>query len=721
MNPTRHPPPLRIYHDPPPAVAQPSAAHGPAQPKRLQPSPMPLQSIQNITANRNLALDPPMKDFHRRSPVKSHHTPDATASGPDKFDFVPISAPHPAHVPATGSPMKKPQFFSYTEVASQAARQPLFTMFSSVPDGGLPAPRRQSLSEPFTEVIAPPYVPQSSVKRSPAESVTGKDRSKKQKRDGKFTTHLPAPHEMPPVEDDGTKPPFSYAILIGMAILRAPNRRLTLAQIYKWISDNFLFYQSNDSGWQNSIRHNLSLNKAFIKQERPKNDPGKGNYWTIEPGMEAQFLKEKPINRPPIMSTMPLTQPVTRPPRLHLQPPEPQRVDFQPSAPIANTTMAPPARVPQSNPQDLSSDATIPASDLALQDDTEDEALLTTHTDLNAPRSSPLQPLRSSPPVPPPMFRRDATPPTPSRPATAAANGPRPRKRKHSIVNDSGYFSSLESSAMRPQQSGNPLPSDLDVDVPRIKAGSAEEEIARIRSSSHDISPIRCSSLRETIHLVGSSPLRNEFMALVPPPLTPAIKFKKPLRPPPSLSPNTNLRNHRKKIQQMVNSPIKHLGLGDDVLPWSPAFNIQDEVLAHEALGTTPFFDIFSDHFGPALSTPTLGSPEKRSAKRDRLGTNVLTDITAVSGNVRLNTPLSRLSKSKVMKYYESPCKRSNNYAENPNEDLFSFNLFSEDALGEVDGIDLLQGFEKIGKPAKEEASPKQVIKTGRKGSTQLK
>ncbi|EMR11024.1 hypothetical protein PNEG_00623 [Pneumocystis murina B123] len=102
---------------------------------------------------------------------------------------------------------------------------------------------------------------------------------------------IPEPHEMPLIEDDGQKPPYSYATLIGMAILRAPQRKLTLSAIYHWISHTFEYYCNNDSGWQNSIRHNLSLNKAFVKQERPKDEPGKGNYWTIEPGYEFQFMK----------------------------------------------------------------------------------------------------------------------------------------------------------------------------------------------------------------------------------------------------------------------------------------------------------------------------------------------------------------------------------------------------------------------------------------------
>ncbi|KAK9451781.1 fork head domain-containing protein [Limtongia smithiae] len=104
-------------------------------------------------------------------------------------------------------------------------------------------------------------------------------------------TEIPAPHLMPPIYDDGDKPPFSYATLIGMAILRAPNRRLTLSQIYKWINDTFAYYRNSDAGWQNSIRHNLSLNKAFSKQERPKDDPGKGNYWIVEPGCQYLFMK----------------------------------------------------------------------------------------------------------------------------------------------------------------------------------------------------------------------------------------------------------------------------------------------------------------------------------------------------------------------------------------------------------------------------------------------
>ncbi len=85
----------------------------------------------------------------------------------------------------------------------------------------------------------------------------------------------------PPIEDDGQKPNHSYATLIAMAIIRSPLRRLTLSQIYKWISDSFAYYRGDHTGWQNGIRHNLSLNKSFVKQERPRTIRARGAYWAI--------------------------------------------------------------------------------------------------------------------------------------------------------------------------------------------------------------------------------------------------------------------------------------------------------------------------------------------------------------------------------------------------------------------------------------------------------
>ncbi|NXJ88373.1 FOXJ1 protein, partial [Corythaixoides concolor] len=79
------------------------------------------------------------------------------------------------------------------------------------------------------------------------------------------------------------KPPYSYATLICMAMEASDKPKITLSAIYKWITDNFCYFRNADPTWQNSIRHNLSLNKCFIKVPREKGEPGKGGFWKLDP------------------------------------------------------------------------------------------------------------------------------------------------------------------------------------------------------------------------------------------------------------------------------------------------------------------------------------------------------------------------------------------------------------------------------------------------------
>jgi len=92
------------------------------------------------------------------------------------------------------------------------------------------------------------------------------------------------------------KPRMSYAQLIAEALVNAPDGMLTLSEIYSAISARHPFYKMEARNWQNSIRHNLTLNKSFTKVPRMSSSEGRGSYWKLEPGAESIIFKRTARN-----------------------------------------------------------------------------------------------------------------------------------------------------------------------------------------------------------------------------------------------------------------------------------------------------------------------------------------------------------------------------------------------------------------------------------------
>ncbi|KAF2095078.1 hypothetical protein NA57DRAFT_59829 [Rhizodiscina lignyota] len=674
-----------------------------------------------------IALNSSYPESSGLSPIKTSRrssSPPSRALTEGSLNSVVIPPPQ-QHIFATDSPQKNPM------APRSAANMPklnqpkiMFSTFHATPPVDQENMRPSSAhghNRPLPQFSDPPVQDyKTGSKRPMIDAAPLRDRSSKKAK----TVHqpeepsdepIPDPSQMPLVLDDGKKPPYSYAMLIGMAILRASNRRLTLAQIYKWISDTFKFYNPSEAGWQNSIRHNLSLNKAFVKQERPKDDPGKGNYWAIEQGYERQFFKDKPSRRN-TASEGSFVQ-------IHSDALRPSTAPSFSNIPSSSMKNIDSSRFPEEI--ELSSDATIPASDPAIHDGIDGDRGMPPPSSRNIRSSPPPGEINSSPPPMPPAAERDGTPPpAPRFPSTSRSGG---RKRKFAGLGDSGYYSSIESSLPRggANARGTFLPSELDVERPNMKRGRAEEEIARIRSSSFD-SPTKTRPVFKQPsqgQLQSSSPFRP-FEAPSRTPLTPPVVFKRPAKPPQTVSPNTNLRNHRKRIAELVGSPDKSLGVMEASI-WSPAPAWTSVTNVNEnALGGMEDVDLrnalkYYEDAENELSAAARGSPEKRPAKRPCLGranttANILQDITGSStANARLAPAFTSPKLNPVFLKsplrFESPLKGLSTApplgpsplrpgaSEFPDE-FFGVNLHSDDS--DEAGFDILQGFQKIGAAA---------------------
>ncbi|KAF9902256.1 Forkhead box protein J2 [Linnemannia zychae] len=152
---------------------------------------------------------------------------------------------------------------------------------SNTPSNSHPQPPSAGSSTPSS--MSGPVSMKSSTERAG-------DRATKPAKKRNSTSTKKAPEVPPGLEHFHSKypkPTFSYSSLITTAITESAQKQMTLNEIYEWVMERYPWYRTAINGWKNSIRHNLSLNKAFMRVPRPPSEPGKGSYWKLDPNHQA--------------------------------------------------------------------------------------------------------------------------------------------------------------------------------------------------------------------------------------------------------------------------------------------------------------------------------------------------------------------------------------------------------------------------------------------------
>eukprot|EP00062_Callorhinchus_milii_P011923 gi/632958409/ref/XP_007895025.1/ PREDICTED: forkhead box protein N2 [Callorhinchus milii] len=126
-----------------------------------------------------------------------------------------------------------------------------------------------------------------------------------------------------------SKPPYSFSCLIFMAIEHSAGKCLPVKDIYNWILERFPYFTNAPTGWKNSVRHNLSLNKCFRKVEKDQGKTvGKGSLWCVDPQYRPNLIQA--LMKTPYYSTLqpfytpPASPPSASPPPHHFTSMSPQ-------------------------------------------------------------------------------------------------------------------------------------------------------------------------------------------------------------------------------------------------------------------------------------------------------------------------------------------------------------------------------------------------------------
>lgn len=110
------------------------------------------------------------------------------------------------------------------------------------------------------------------------------------------------------------KPPYSYATLICMAMQASKKSKITLACIYKWITDNFCYYRHADPTWQVEDHTQTNARAHALSAVCQKSDHSRISFFfsfnlkqiTKKKNAAAVGINKSKILQPSLSSTKPL-------------------------------------------------------------------------------------------------------------------------------------------------------------------------------------------------------------------------------------------------------------------------------------------------------------------------------------------------------------------------------------------------------------------------------
>ncbi|GAA6014944.1 hypothetical protein JCM11491_002365 [Sporobolomyces phaffii] len=290
---------------PPPDPSPVSVAHpgmATKQPKRrassqtvaASPAPPPGSNLPSTSL-------PPLPTSHGSLPL----LPSAPSSAPlppstTPFEVKPDISQSPSSVPPAGPPRTLSASTTALPLAPASAYGPPMSSTQPVAPASKTTKKSKSKAAKASGELAPKKKKSASKATSgapdPSAPTLNADGEPVDPRKPRPTPYAPAPHPagvpLPiraPADDPLAKPPYTYASLIAQALATTDSGKMTMAEIYGFITTRWPYFKDHQSGWQNSIRHNLVPARGFLKVLRRDDEVGKGAFWMMDPAQTVNF------------------------------------------------------------------------------------------------------------------------------------------------------------------------------------------------------------------------------------------------------------------------------------------------------------------------------------------------------------------------------------------------------------------------------------------------